>query len=96
MISSDAEVNDELLLKILQRGHSRLPVYEGNNKQARHCTVSAAPPGQFCKVAGHRFHQPSSMCLGLSSHMPLAPFTMQSIFGLILFKRAAVGGQWHC
>lgn len=33
MISSDAEVNDELLLKILQRGHSRLPVYEGNNKQ---------------------------------------------------------------
>lgn len=35
MISSDAEVNDELLLKILQRGHSRLPVYEGNNKQVR-------------------------------------------------------------
>lgn len=34
MISSDAEVNDELLLKILQRGHSRLPVYEGGNKQA--------------------------------------------------------------
>ncbi|PRW32510.1 Metal transporter CNNM4 [Chlorella sorokiniana] len=34
MISSDAEVNDELLLKILQRGHSRLPVYEGSNKQA--------------------------------------------------------------
>ncbi len=33
MISSDAEVNDELLLKILQRGHSRLPVYEGSNKQ---------------------------------------------------------------
>jgi len=33
MLSSDAEVNDELLLRILERGHSRLPVYEGENKQ---------------------------------------------------------------
>ena len=33
MLSSDAEINDALLLAILQRGHSRLPVYEGANKQ---------------------------------------------------------------
>lgn len=35
MLSSEAEVNDALLLRILQRGHSRLPVYEGDNKEVR-------------------------------------------------------------
>ncbi|KAL4421316.1 hypothetical protein ABPG75_010607 [Micractinium tetrahymenae] len=33
MLSSEAEVNGELLLRILGRGHSRLPVYEGANKE---------------------------------------------------------------
>ncbi|KAI3423938.1 hypothetical protein D9Q98_009772 [Chlorella vulgaris] len=32
-LSSDAEVTDELLWSILRRGHSRLPVYQGEDKQ---------------------------------------------------------------
>ena len=33
MLSSEAEINSELLTRILQRGHSRLPVYEGQDRQ---------------------------------------------------------------
>lgn len=59
MISSDAEVNDELLLKILQRGHSRLPVYEGNNKQvgALGCLLLCWMWGTRRERAGRRGRQ---------------------------------------
>jgi hypothetical protein len=50
MLSSEAEINAELLTRILQRGHSRLPVYEGQDKQVgaaagwwgRKCTTGQA------------------------------------------------------
>lgn len=36
MLSSDDEINDELLQRVIQAGHSRVPVYAQNNKQVGH------------------------------------------------------------
>ena len=35
MLSSDDVINDELLGRVIQAGHSRVPVYAMENKQAR-------------------------------------------------------------
>ena len=34
MLSSDDEINDDLLHRVIVAGHSRMPVYAQNNKQA--------------------------------------------------------------
>jgi Mg2+/Co2+ transporter CorC len=35
MLSTDDVINLELLHRVINAGHSRLPVYNGTNKQAR-------------------------------------------------------------
>ena len=46
MLSSDATISKELLAEVIAAGHSRMPVYEGTNKQAGlgRATGSALPP----------------------------------------------------
>ena len=36
MLSSEAVITQELLVKVIAAGHSRVPVYEGDNKQVRY------------------------------------------------------------
>lgn len=56
MLSSNAEVNDELLLQILRRGHSRLPVYEGDNKTVGGL-VGRWYNRQVCRAAGWQMYE---------------------------------------
>ena len=51
MLSSEAEINSELLTRILQRGHSRLPVYEGQDKQVG-AAAAVVLQEVYCRAGG--------------------------------------------
>lgn len=41
-MSIDAVIDEEMLRRVIERGHSRVPVYEGNNKAVRRRGVMSA------------------------------------------------------